>query len=92
MRADAVIVRITEFGWFKRRDLDNIAKPILDAMQGIAYGNDLQVRDLRVRWEPIAGSFQALHMSPLVALAFSRGDESLWIRVDTHPTDLDLTR
>lgn len=92
VRTDAVTVRITDFALSKTRDLDNVANPILDAMQGIVYANDRQVWRVAVNWEPIAGTFQALHMSPLVAHAFSRGDDFVWIRVDTHAANPELTR
>ena len=32
-----------------RLDLDNCVKVLLDALQGIAYDNDRQVEDLRIR-------------------------------------------
>jgi hypothetical protein len=35
-----VEVRISEFSEFATRDRDNMAKPVLDALQGIAYEND----------------------------------------------------
>jgi Holliday junction resolvase RusA-like endonuclease len=91
-RSDALSVRITEFALLKTRDLDNIGKPILDALQGIVYRNDRQILELVVDWRPIDGLFRALHMSPLVALAFTRGSDFLWIRIETHTADPDITR
>jgi hypothetical protein len=35
-----VEVRISEFSEFATRDRDNMAKPVLDALQGIAHEND----------------------------------------------------
>lgn len=46
-------VSLTGVVYFKnrRRDLDNAIKPLLDALEGIAFANDRQVRriDLRAR-------------------------------------------
>ena len=33
----------------RRRDLDNVLKPLLDALQGIAYANDRQIAHLDFR-------------------------------------------
>lgn len=36
------------FGDLRRRDADNVAKSVLDGLNGVAWGDDAQVRDLRV--------------------------------------------
>ncbi|WP_203076934.1 RusA family crossover junction endodeoxyribonuclease [Falsiroseomonas ponticola] len=41
-------VLISEFSERASRDRDNMAKPICDAMQGIAYDNDRQIKHLHV--------------------------------------------
>lgn len=41
-------VSISEFSASSVRDRDNLAKPVLDAMQGIVYVNDRQVKSLQV--------------------------------------------
>jgi Holliday junction resolvase RusA-like endonuclease len=41
----------TELYCMKNKDLDNIAKNILDGMQGVVFCNDKQVIDLRVKKE-----------------------------------------
>jgi crossover junction endodeoxyribonuclease RusA len=43
--AGDVEVYISEFSEFATADRDNMAKPILDAMQGIVYTNDKQVKN-----------------------------------------------
>lgn len=43
-----LIVRIHFYGLDRRGDLDNYAKSILDALQGLIYRNDNQIDDLRV--------------------------------------------
>lgn len=41
---DDVEVYISEFSAFATRDRDNMAKPVLDAMQGVVYENDRQIK------------------------------------------------
>ena len=47
--ADAVRVEITNFFYGAAPDLDNMAKPILDALKGVLYDDDSQVSDLVCR-------------------------------------------
>ncbi len=42
----------------RARDIDNLAKPTLDALKGIAFEDDALCQSLRISWsasEPIAG-------------------------------------
>ena len=87
-----VEVYISEFSEFATRDRDNMAKPVLDAMQGVVYGNDRQVKNLRVEWCDIDGAYVVRHMSPIVAAALSVGEEFLWVRVSAHVPRKDLLR
>ena len=84
-----VEVYISEFA---TRDRDNMAKPVLDAMQGLVYGNDRQVKALRVEWCDIEGTYVVRRMSPVVAAALSAGHEFLWVRVSVHVPRKDLLR
>src|SRR5689334_22901841 len=43
-------VFISEFSERAMMDRDNMVKPILDAMQGIVYKNDRQVKNLGIEW------------------------------------------
>jgi hypothetical protein len=79
-----VDVYISEFSDYPTQDRDNLAKPIIDAMQGIAYANDSQVARLYVEWCDINGSYRVRFMSPVVATALSIGKEFLWVRVSSH--------
>jgi Holliday junction resolvase RusA-like endonuclease len=45
----AVSLRATVYFRDHRRDLDNVFKPLLDALQGIAYANDRQITHLDFR-------------------------------------------
>ena len=90
--AGDVEVSITEFSEFATRDRDNMAKPILDAMQQVAYVNDRQVKTVHIEWCDIGGSYVVRYMSPVVAAALSVGREFLWVRVSAHAPRKDLVQ
>jgi hypothetical protein len=87
-----VEVYISEFSEYATRDRDNMAKPVLDAMQGIVYEDDKQVKNLHVEWCDIDGAYVVRHMSPIVAAALGVGHEFLWVRVSAHAPRKDLLR
>lgn len=80
-----VKVTIVYFYEAKKLDGDNLAKPILDALQGLIYNNDAQVTDVAVRRTNIEGRFRIRKMSQALANAFSRGDEFIHVRIDEQP-------
>lgn len=49
----SVRLRITHYSQRQYADMDNIAKPIQDALQGIAYMNDRVVTDVTANWRDI---------------------------------------
>lgn len=77
-------VHIVEFSAYPRKDRDNVAKPILDALQTVAYANDRQVCDLRVEWCDIDGSYKIRLLSEVVAEAMVAGEEFVWVRLLDH--------
>lgn len=81
---DPVEVQIVEFGEHRSKDRDNTAKPILDAIQGILFENDMQVALLKSEWCDIDAPYKVRFMSSVAAAAFSAGDEFVWIRVFAH--------
>lgn len=90
--AGDVEVYISEFSQAATRDRDNMAKPILDALQGVAYENDKQVKGVHIEWCNIGGAYVVRYMSPVVATALSVGKEFIWVRVTTHVPRTDLVR
>jgi crossover junction endodeoxyribonuclease RusA len=89
---DDVEVWISEFSEYPTRDRDNLAKPILDALQGVLYLNDRQVKRLSVEWCDLNGSYIVRYMSPVVAAALSTGAEFLWVRILAFEPRRGLTR
>ncbi|AWN51690.1 RusA family crossover junction endodeoxyribonuclease [Methylobacterium sp. 17Sr1-1] len=74
-------LRVTHYSERRIADRDNLLKPIQDAIQGIAYSNDRQVKDATSNWRNINGRFVVRSMSLPLAVAFSGGDEFLHIRL-----------
>ena len=62
-------------------DLDNLNKPIQDALQGVAFLNDRQVTLLRGGWRDINGLYHVRYIAPVLGAAFSDGRPFVHIRV-----------
>ncbi len=54
-------------------DLDNIAKPICDALKKLVYEDDRQIIDLHLRKIGLAAKFDASKMAALLAGAIQSG-------------------
>jgi len=66
-------------------DVDNIIKPIQDAIIGLAYIDDDQVTDVFVRKRNLSGNFKVENMTSTLAEGFYRGNEFLHIVVIDAP-------
>jgi crossover junction endodeoxyribonuclease RusA len=75
-----VELRITHYAETRAGDMDNMVKPIQDALQGLAYSNDGKV-DVTGNWRNINASFHVRYMSLALATAFSDGREFVPIRL-----------
>ena len=85
-----VALRVTHYSERRVADRDNLLKPIQDALQGVAYANDRQVRDAMSNWRNINGRFTIRNVALPLAVAFSNGSEFLHIRVWISPETEDL--
>jgi crossover junction endodeoxyribonuclease RusA len=83
-------LRITHFGEKQFMDMDNLIKPIQDALQGIAYLDDRQVRDVTGRWRDIEGRYSLRYIAPCLVDAFSAGGEFVYIRLWIAREDVEL--
>lgn len=66
-------------------DVDNIIKPIQDAIIGLAYVDDGQITDVLIRKRDLSGNFKVNNMTPTLAEGFSRDLEFLHIVVTDAP-------
>lgn len=80
-----VMLKITYFYDSVAMDVDNIVKPIQDAIIGLAYIDDDQVTDILVRKRNLSGNFKIENMTSTLAEGFSRGNEFLHIVVIEAP-------
>ncbi|MEA5601167.1 RusA family crossover junction endodeoxyribonuclease [Nostoc sp. UHCC 0252] len=81
-----VMLQITYFYDSDQMDVDNIVKPIQDAIKGLAYVDDNQVSDLLVRKRDLSVNFRIENMtSTTLAEGFARGNEFLYIVVIDAP-------
>jgi len=85
-----VELRVTQYSERRIADRDNLIKPIQDALQGVAYANDIQVKDSMSNWRNINSKFTVRFVSMPLAVAFSIGDEFLHIRLWTSSDTEDL--
>ena len=69
-----------------------MAKPILDAMQGILYEDDRQVAGLHVEWYDLDGIYRIRFIPLMVASSLSRGAPFVWVRVLRHRPCVTLRR
>jgi hypothetical protein len=75
--ADVVRATVVYFYVDTDLDLDNILKPILDAMNGLVYVDDFQVANIVAAKRDLAGSYVLADVSPVVVEqlgAAERGD------------------
>ena len=84
---DDVALSITYYYDGDTPDVDNIIKPIQDALIGIVYQDDSQVVETKASKTRIDGSFTIRGASAVLLLAFSNGDAFVHIKV-ADPPDL----
>ena len=63
-------------------DVDNVPKPILDALNGLVYFDDSQVTDLLCRKRDLNAGLQLHSPSPSVLAMIGRSEQFLHIVVD----------
>ena len=83
--ADEVMVTITYFYENTSMDVDNIPKPILDALKGLVILDDSQITDLLCRKRVLSPSFQTRNLSPVLHRALGQAGQFVHIVVDDAP-------
>jgi Holliday junction resolvase RusA-like endonuclease len=86
-----VMLQITYFYDSVAMDVDNLVKPIQDALVGLAYVDDNQVTDVLVRKRDLSGNFRVENMTSILAEGFAGGNEFLYIVVSDAPDQEVLT-
>jgi crossover junction endodeoxyribonuclease RusA len=80
-----VMLQVTYFYDSVLIDVDNIVKPIQDAIIGLVYVDDSQVTDVLVRKRDLSSNLIAKNMTPVLVEGFLRGNDFLHILVVDAP-------
>ena len=88
--AENVMVTITCFHRNRQFDLDNILKPILDAMKGLIYVDDEQITDLHCHKRVLSEELEARNLSSVLSEALKKSTPFVHIIVD-HAPDQGVT-
>jgi crossover junction endodeoxyribonuclease RusA len=81
----SVMLTITYFYEGVSMDIDNLPKPISDALKGLVYLDDEQVTDVLCRKRNLNSNLQFENPSRVLAEGFSRGNEFLYIVIGGAP-------
>lgn len=63
-------------------DIDNMSKPIFDAMQGIVYEDDRQIRQAEISHVPINVPLVFVDASMIVVMAVQAGNQFVYVRIE----------
>ncbi len=66
-------------------DMDNVPKPISDALKGLVYLDDQQVTDVLCRKRNLNSNLRIESLSGVLAEGLSRGSQFLYILVEEAP-------
>lgn len=87
---DEVEIIITYYYENQAGDVDNIIKPIQDALNGIIYVDDAQVVDSRSRRKDINGSYRIRNASVKILEGFCRGNDFIHVKIIKHINNQEL--
>ncbi len=83
-------IKITYYYEDDAPDVDNIIKPIQDALIGVIYLDDQQIADTRSRKRDINSSYKIRNVSVCLLQAFSNGQDFVHVKINEHTTTQDL--
>ena len=78
-------IEITHFYEAVELDVDNLAKPIIDALKGLIFLDDRQVTELLCRKRDLGRSLRVSNPSSVLAGGLSRGNDFLFVTVLEAP-------
>jgi len=89
---EEVTVSITYFYDSESPDVDNIIKPIQDAMKGVVYVDDSQVGHTQSRKSRIDGAFKIKGVSEDLAIHLASGRDFVRVVISKGPSHEDLKK
>lgn len=81
---------MTIYATRRRADMDNLIKPIQDALEGVVFVNDRLVKDVTGNWRYIDQPSQTRSVSEVLSDAFGNGLPFVHIRIWMAPEEEDL--
>jgi crossover junction endodeoxyribonuclease RusA len=81
--ADELTIVVTNFYQTAAPDVDNIVKPIQDALKGLVYADDNQITDCHTRKRKIDGAFKVKGLSRALADGFVNYKDFIHVKVVT---------
>ncbi len=72
-------------------DIDNIAKPILDALNLLVYIDDKQITDLTLRRRSLRNLSKTQNLPDVVAEALAKSEPFIYVKIDTSPNLTELS-
>lgn len=66
-------------------DIDNIIKPIQDALVGLAYTDDIIVTDVESRRRPLVGTYDVARCPDQLLQGIATGGECVYVRLSDQP-------
>jgi Holliday junction resolvase RusA-like endonuclease len=73
-------------------DVDNMSKPILDAMQMIVYTDDRQIVQAETAHSKIAAAYSIVGVRPIIVAALQAGNPFVYVRIEDPVNPLPLPR
>jgi Holliday junction resolvase RusA-like endonuclease len=71
-------------------DVDNVMKPIQDALKGLVFSDDSLVTDTIIRRRQLRGSFDLSRVPPVLIEGFASGGEFIYVHVSDAPPQEQL--
>jgi len=81
--AGELTIVVTNFYEIAAPDVDNIVKPIQDALKGLVYADDNQITDCHTRKRKIDGAFKVKGLSRALADGFVNYSDFIHVKVVT---------
>lgn len=82
---DSIALTLLYFYDEKMLDLDNVLKPIQDALSGVLYEDDSLITDVVLRRRRLRTTFKLNDVSPVLAEGLDLGKEFIFISVKEAP-------
>jgi hypothetical protein len=87
---EEVSVTIVHFYRIGAADVDNIVKPILDAMSGVVYVDDRQVVQVTARKSDLTAGIAIRNATPELADAVDQGVDFVYVQIAGPPEHGEL--